>query len=42
MPIVTERRDCGCKTVIEEWTEEEPAPPRVRRAAPDKRIRTAK
>jgi hypothetical protein len=44
VPIVTERRDCGCETVVEEWTEEEPAPPRVRRAPPpgDKRIRITK
>ena len=46
VPIVTKRRDCGCETVVEEWVEEEPAPPRVRRAAPrprpDKRIRTTK
>jgi len=42
VPIVTERRDCGCETVVEEWVEEEPAPPRVRRAAPDKRVRITK
>jgi hypothetical protein len=44
VPIVTERRDCGCETVVEEWVEEEPAPPRIRRVAPrrDKRIRTTK
>ena len=43
VPIVTERRDCGCETVVEEWVEEEAAPPpRVRRRAPDKRIRTTK
>lgn len=42
VPIMTERRDCGCETVVEEWTEEEPAPPRVRRPAPDKRVRITK
>ena len=47
VPIVTERRDCGCETVVEERVVEErvveePAPPRVRRRAPDKRIRTTK
>lgn len=44
VPIVTERRDCGCETVVEEWVEEEPAPPRIRRAVParDKRIRITK
>lgn len=44
VPIITERRDCGCETVVEEWIEEEPAPPRVRRAPPprDKRIRVTK
>ena len=44
VPIVAERRDCGCETVVEEWVEEEPAPPRIRRIAPprDKRIRITK
>jgi len=42
VPIVTERRDCGCETVVEEWVEEERAPPRARRAAPDKRVRITK
>lgn len=44
VPIVTERRDCGCETVVEEWVEEEPAPLRIRRAPPrpDKRIRITK
>jgi hypothetical protein len=44
VPIVTERRDCECETVVEEWVEEEPAPPRIRRVAPprDKRIRITK
>ena len=44
VPIVTERRDCGCETMVEEWVEEEPAPPRIRRVAPprDKRIRITK
>jgi hypothetical protein len=44
VPIVTERRDCGCETVVEERVEEEPAPPRIRRVAPprDKRIRITK
>jgi len=51
VPIVTERRgDCGCQTVVEEFSEEQPAPPPVRttrrvkiqRVAPepDKRVRT--
>jgi len=45
VPIVTERRDCGCETVVEERIVEERVPPPVRRAAPprrDKRIRTVK
>ncbi len=44
VPIVTERRDCGCETVVEEWVEEEPAPPRIRRVAPPrgKRVRISK
>jgi hypothetical protein len=53
VPIHTVRRgDCGCETVVEEWIEEEPAPPPVRRVqrtkiqriapAPDKRVRTTK
>jgi hypothetical protein len=44
VPIVTERRDCGCETEVEEWVEEEPAPPRIRRTVPrrDKRIRITK
>jgi hypothetical protein len=32
VPIHTVRRgDCGCETVVEEWIEEEPAPPPARR-----------
>lgn len=45
VPIVTERRDCGCETVVEETVVEESAPPPVRRVPPprrDKRIRTVK
>ncbi len=42
VPIVTERRDCGCETVVEERVEVERAPPRVRRRAPDKRVRITK
>ena len=51
VPIHTVRRgDCGCETVVEEWIEEEPAPPPARRAkrvkiqrvvaTPGKRVRT--
>ena len=54
VPIVTERRGCGCETVVEEWVEEEEAtPPPARRAkirrvapapapAPGKRLRASK
>jgi hypothetical protein len=44
VPIITERRDCGCETVVEEWVEEEPAPPHIRRVAPPrgKRVRITK
>jgi hypothetical protein len=44
VPVVTERGDCGCESVVEEWVEEESAPPRIRRVAPrrDKRVRVTK
>jgi hypothetical protein len=42
VPIVTERRDCGCETVVEERVVEEVPPPRVRRRPADKRVRITK
>jgi hypothetical protein len=44
VPVVAEQPDCECETVVEEWVEEKPAPPRARRLAPrrDKRIRITK
>ena len=41
VPIVTERRGCGCETVVEEWVEEEETTPpparraKIRRVAPE-------
>lgn len=43
VPIVTERRGCGCERVIEEWVEETPAPPPPRpRRTKMVRIRSVK
>ena len=49
VPIVTERRDCGCEEIVEGYVEERPAPPpraqptKIRRIAPapapDKRVK---
>jgi hypothetical protein len=45
VPFMTERRDCGCETVVEERIVEESAPPppvRRRAPVPDKRVRLVK
>ena len=53
VPIVTERGDCGCETVVEEVVVEEAPPPRARRTkiqrlapapapTPGKRVRIRK